>query len=135
MADSKNYYSNNSNIYINKTVKMSKEAKHKYDISKKKEEKYNEEWETKKVNINEVVDKFAPNSTGHVEGYKFVYEGEKYQVVADMVSGSLRIKDKGTNQYVTLDGKPGSRNDTHFKIKKRGEMKHVYRSIFKKTSD
>ena len=113
MADSKGNYSDSSNNYINKTVLNSEEAKHNFNVSKKKEEKYNDEWSKNKVNINEIVDKFAPNSEGHVEGYK---------VIADMVAGSLRIKDKKINQHVKLDGKPGSNSETHFKIKKRGEM-------------
>jgi len=122
MADSKGNYSDSSNNYINKTVLNSEEAKHNFNVSKKKEEKYNDEWSKNKVNINEIVDKFAPNSEGHVEGYKYVFEGERYQVIADMVAGSLRIKDKKINQHVKLDGKPGSNSETHFKIKKRGEM-------------
>ena len=122
MADSKEKYFDSSSNYINKTVPYSEEAKHNYNVSKKKEEKYNVEWSKNKVNINEVVDKFAPNSEGHVEGYKYVFEGERYQIIADMVAGSLRIKDKKTNQHVKLDGKPGSRSETHLKIKKRGEM-------------
>ena len=39
-----------------------------------------------------------------------------------MAAGYLRIKNKNTNQYVKLDGKPGSNDETHFKIKKRSEM-------------
>ena len=65
-----------------------------------KELKYNNEWNTQKVNINEVVEKFAPNSDGYIKGYKYIYESERYQVVADMVSGSLKIVDKKTNQPV-----------------------------------
>lgn len=71
---------------------------------------------------NKFVNNDVPNSQEYVEGYKYIYDGDRYQVVADMVAGYLRIKDKKTNQYVKLDGKPGSQNETHFKIKKRGEM-------------
>ena len=64
----------------------------------------------------------APNANEYVNGYKYVYENDRYQVVADMAAGYLRIKNKNTNQYVKLDGKPGSNDETHFKIKKRSEM-------------
>jgi hypothetical protein len=122
MADTKDRYSSSSKKYIEEIVPNSEKAEYKYNISKRKEEKYNNEWETQKVNINEIVEKFAPDSTGNVIGYKYIFEGERYQVIADMVAGSLRIKDKKTNQPIKLDGKPGSRSETHFKIKKRGEM-------------
>lgn len=122
MSDNKSYYSSNSKNYVNNVVPKSEiDLKH-YNDSKKKEEIHNESWSKQKVNINEVVDKFAPNSPGYVNGYKFIYEGDKYQVVTDMVAGYLRIKNKKTNQYVKLDGKPGSREETHFKIKKKEEM-------------
>ena len=75
-----------------------------------------------KVNINDIVEKFAPNSNSYTSGYKFIFDDNDYQVVADMVAGYLRIIDKKTNQPVKLDGKLGSRQETHFKIKKRGEM-------------
>lgn len=122
MADSKTAYSSASKKFVNKAVLKSEEAKHQFDVSKKKEEKYNNKWSNHMVNINEVVDKFSPNSKGYKNGYKYVFEGDKYQVVADMAAGYLRIKNKNTNQYVKLDGKPGSNDETHFKIKKRSEM-------------
>ncbi len=74
------------------------------------------------MNINNVVRDFVPGAEGQITGYKYIYNGERYQVVADMVAGYLRIKDKKTNQYVKLNGKPGSNNETHFKILKREEM-------------
>ena len=122
MADSKTAYSSASKKFVNKAVLKSEEAKHQFDVSKKKEEKYNNKWSNHMININEVVDKFSPNSKGYKNGYKYVFEGDKYQVVADMAAGYLRIKNKNTNQYVKLDGKPGSNDETHFKIKKRSEM-------------
>ena len=122
MADSKQRYSDNSTNYVKNDVAVFKEAEKNYNNSKRKEEKYNEKWSEQKVNLNETVDKFTPNAIEYVSGYKYVYEGEKYKVVTDMVSGSLRIINKETNQPVKLDGKPGNRNETHFKIMKRGEM-------------
>jgi hypothetical protein len=122
MSDSKNAYSNASKKFTNKTVLSSEKAKHQYDVSKKKEEKYNDKWSNHMVNINDIVNQFTPNANEYVNGYKYVYENDRYQVVADMAAGYLRIKNKNTNQYVKLDGKPGSNGETHFKIKKRSEM-------------
>lgn len=120
MADSKNNYSRESKKYTNNTTKISKNAQKSYNVSKEKENKYGNSWE--KVNINEIVDKFAPNAKEYVNGYKYIFEGDKYDVIADMVSGSLRIINKATNQPLKLDGKPGSKKDTHFKIKKVGKI-------------
>ena len=86
MADSKTAYSSASKKFVNKAVLKSEEAKHQFDVSKKKEEKYNNKWSNHMVNINEVVDKFSPNSKGYKNGYKYVFEGDKYQVVADMAT-------------------------------------------------
>ena len=122
MADSKSAYTSASKKFVNKTIQNSEKAKHQYDISKKKEEIYNEDWSKQKVNINEIVDEFTPNSKGYKVGYKYVFEGNKYQVVADMVAGYLKIIDKKTRQPLKLNGKPGSKKDTHFKILKRSEM-------------
>ena len=94
MSDNKSAYSSASKKFVNKTIQNSEKAKHQYDISKKKEELYNEDWSKQKVNINEIVDEFAPNSKGYKVGYKYVFEGNKYQVVADMVAGYLKIIDK-----------------------------------------
>ena len=82
----------------------------------------NENWIKQKVNINEVVSKFAPDSAGIVNGIKYEFRGAKYTVVADMASGYLRIKDNKTGNYLKLDGTPGNRSETHFKIKKKEEM-------------
>ena len=111
MADSKSAYSSASKKFVNKTIQNSE-----------KEELYNEDWSKQKVNINEIVDEFTPNSKGYKVGYKYVFEGNKYQVVADMVAGYLKIVDKKTKQSLKLNGKPGSKKDTHFKILKRSEM-------------
>lgn len=82
---------------------------------------HNVNWEKQKVNINDVVDRFAPKSKGYADGIKFIFKGENYLIKADMASGYLRIvNNKG--QYVKLDGTPGTRAETHFKIKKREEM-------------
>jgi hypothetical protein len=122
MSDYKQNYSDSASDYINNIVPYSEKAQRDYNNSKKKEKKYNESWCKHKVNLNDIVEQFAPNSIGKTIGYKKVYDGERYQVVADMPAGYLRILDKKYNQYVKLDGKPGNMEETHFKIKKRGEM-------------
>ena len=60
---------------------------------------------------------------GHQQGVKYVFEGERYEVKADMASGYLRIYDKVARSYVTLDGIPSDDLElTHFKILRREEM-------------
>lgn len=122
MADAKTPYSTVSNYYITTTVPSSSIDQGRYNRSKERERKYNDNWSKQKVNINEIVDKFAPGCTGVVDGVKYVFEGKKYSVVADMASGYLRIKDNYSGKYLKLDGTPGNREETHFKIKKREEM-------------
>ena len=119
MADYKTDYSENSKNYINNIVPSSNiDLKH-YNVSKQKEKLHNDDWNKQKVNLNDIVNKFVPDSKG---GYKYVFSGEKYVVVTDMVAGYLKIIDKKTNQPLKLNGKPGSKKETHFKILKRSEM-------------
>lgn len=123
MSDYKRDYSDNSKDYINNIVPSSNiDLKH-YNVSKQKEKLYNDDWNKQKVNLNAIVNKFAPNSKGgYKSGYKYIFSGEKYDVVTDMVAGYLKIIDKKTNQPLKLNGKPGSKKETHFKILKRSEM-------------
>lgn len=122
MADAKTPYSTVSNYYVTTTVPSSSVDQGRYARSKERERKYNDNWIKQKVNINEIVDKFAPGCTGVVEGVKYIFEGPAYSVVADMASGYLRIKDNSSKKYLKLDGTPGNREETHFKIKKKEEM-------------
>lgn len=122
MADSKIPYSNASEKYIEMVNDQFNIYGKKYLEIKSREEKYNASWCKIKVNLNDVVNKFAPNASGHVEGYKYIFSGDKYDVVTDMVAGYLRIYNRDTNQYVNLNGKPDSNNNTHFKIKRKEEM-------------
>ena len=123
MADYKTDYSENSKNYINNIVPSSNiDLKH-YNVSKQKEKLHNDDWNKQKVNLNDIVNKFVPDSKGgYKSGYKYVFSGEKYVVVTDMVAGYLKIIDKKTNQPLKLNGKPGSKKETHFKILKRSEM-------------
>ena len=122
MADSKEEYSTESKDFIAR-VPTDKPAEKEYERSKKREAKYNERWKKQKVNLNEVVDTFAPDATIRKEKGKLIYEGERYNVLADMSAGYLRIWDKETEQYVTLDGAPDPKyKNGHYKIMRREEM-------------
>ena len=122
MADSKSLYSKTSKYYIeNKTVNSSIDHD-RFERSKIREQKYNEEWLKNKVNLNEIIDRFAPDFKSYEDGVKYIFEGDKYTVKTDMASGYLRIMENSTRRYLKLDGTYGNRSETHFKIKKREEM-------------
>lgn len=122
MSDYKSVYSEAAQYYVEETVPSSEIDQGRFDRSKKREEKYNENWKERPVNLNEICDKFAPGDAGHKEGVKFVFEGDDYKVVADMATGYLRIQDLNSGKYVTLDGAPSALEETHFKILRREEM-------------
>lgn len=100
--------------------------------SKKRESQYNDQWKKRRVDINEICRRFAPNDPyGHKEGYKWVFEDDRrnrvsgYRVVCDMVSGYLRVYKK-TPLYpkrgkpIEIDtGRFGPNETTHYKIRKR----------------
>ena len=91
-----------------------------YEDSKAREAKHGHKWE--KVNINEIVDEFAPDSRGRVEKGKCIFEGPRYNVVCDMSSGYLRVYDREKKTHVFLDGRPDKKGGAHYKIKQREEM-------------
>ena len=131
MADSKGKYSINAkknNILAEKNKQLSK-IKHQ---SLKRKQLHEQDWE--KVDLNEIVEKFAPNSKPYTINGKLVYNnGGRYSVIADLYSGYLRIRDnqiKGDKKYISLDGTSyydfklkDREKKTHFKIKKRKEKK------------
>lgn len=123
MADSKEIYSNNSDNYIKNIVPNSDIDEMRFNNSKAREAKWNENWKQQSVNLNDIVNQFVPDNITYREGMKFVYESTEYKVKADMTSGYLRIWDKKLKKYVKLDGTPSKKNsETHFKIKRRSEM-------------
>lgn len=128
MADYKSAYSDISRDYIENVVPYNEIDQQRYERSKLREERNNENWLKQKVNLNEVVDRFVPEVNGFVEthsegGVKYDFEGPRYIVKCDKVAGYLRIYDKVTKMYCTLDGTPSHNGDeTHFKIKRREEM-------------
>ena len=123
MGDAKTPYSEASKYYVENTVATSGEQQKAYDKSKERERRHGKKWEKQKVNINEIVDEFAPGDSGRAVGQKFIFEGERYNVVADMAAGYLRIWDSEQGDYVRLDGTLGANeSETHFKIKRWEEM-------------
>ena len=104
-----------------------------------RKEKYKDNWQS--VNINDVVNKFAPGSVPYLNGAKLVFlslDG-KYEVSADLGGGYLRIKDLEKDKCVGLNGENmlNYKNErgkyqgrgkakynavTHFRIKKLQEM-------------
>lgn len=123
MTDSKDEYSTASGEYVKHNSLETEKAQREYERSKARETRHNNEWKQNPVNINEIVERFAPNAKGKKNGVKYIYYGERYNVIADMASGYLRIQDAATKDYLKLNGTPGTNADaTHFKIKRREEM-------------
>lgn len=122
MADSKSSYSEASSVFVTQSIFSSFADMERYTKSKARESIFNENWKKNMVDINDVVQKFTPNSEGTPHGVKFEFGSDRYIIKADMASGYLRIYDKKQKAYVKLDGTPGSLAETHFKIKKRSEM-------------
>ncbi|MCF0229686.1 MAG: hypothetical protein HUJ76_08370 [Parasporobacterium sp.] len=123
MADQKSAYSEASKHYVEVKVPESAVEKGRFDRSKMREEKYNENWSKQKVNINDIVDAFAPDFTVKEKGTKYIFKGGRYDVSADMAGGYLRIYDNKLKTWVKLDGSPVSNSgEGHYKIKKREEM-------------
>lgn len=129
MSDYKGGYSTNAS-----KMKMKSESSKTYSLIRKSAEDRSRRWGNtwEKVNLNDIVNKFAPGSIPFNMGGKFIYDGERYIILADTYGGYLRIKDKtiaGDKNYITLDGKsyyklPKSTREqqTHYYILKRGEM-------------
>lgn len=122
MSDYKDVYSEESQYYVEQVVSSYELDRKRYERSKQRESKYNDQWKKHPVNLNDVCNMFAPGDQGHKEGVKFVFSGNTHEVKADMASGYLRIYNKDAHQYVKLDGTPGTADETHFKILRREEM-------------
>lgn len=123
MSDTKSDYSNASKHYLDDIVPHSPVEKERVRKAKEREAKYNDVWLKHPVNINNIVDEFAPGAKGRKKGYKRKYVGTNYIVLADMIAGYLRIIDKHVGRYITLDRIPSDDQSlTHFKILKRKDM-------------
>lgn len=128
MSDYKSPYSDISKKYIEILVPASSLEQDRYNRSKARERKNNENWTKQKVNLNEVVDRFIPEDSDVVTrrtegGVKYIFEGSRYAIKCDKASGYLRIYDKKAKSYCLPDGTPSKNPEkTHFKIKRREEM-------------
>lgn len=127
MADSKSDYSDASKDYVASAAgeTISDGDKKFYERSRIRFARHGDNWTRQSVNINDVVETFTPSAKGTRAGVKFIFYGERYNVVADMASGYLRIYDTVIGHYVDLDGKyHGKNNDdyTHFRILRKEEM-------------
>ena len=122
MADYKTDYSEASLNYTSNTIYTNEKDMRRYEKSKEHEALFNENWSKQKVNINDIVERFAPNSNGEAKGMKYEFKGERYEVIADMSAGYLRIWDKQIKKWIKLDGTLGTQEETHYKIMKREEM-------------
>ena len=123
MSNAKKPYSEASSEYIQNQVPISDFDKKRYERSKRKEAIFNENWVKQKVNLNGLVDKYAPNTEPKDHGTKMEWKGPVATVVADKVSGSVRICLNNTKTYLDLNGIPNrDQSKTHFKIKRPEEM-------------
>lgn len=122
MADNKELYSKASEYYVENKSVNSNIDHNRFERSKIREQKYNEEWLKNKVNLNDIIDQFTPDFKAYENGVKYIFEGSKYTIKADMASGYLRIMENSTCRYLKLNGTYGNNNETHFKIKRREEM-------------
>ncbi len=124
MSDSKQRYSDSSRSYIGNDVPSSTVDRKRYDSSKAREAKWNENWKKQPVNLNDIVNRFTPGVQGRRKGVKYVFENARWRIDADMVASYLRIYDKKAKSHIRLDGFiSDDRMETHFKILKRKEMR------------
>ncbi|WP_027206387.1 hypothetical protein [Butyrivibrio fibrisolvens] len=123
MADNKARYSEGAKVYAKTMIHSSMMDAIRYYKSKMRESKFNENWKKHMVNLNDVVNQFAPGTKGRSKGVKFEFENSKYIIKVDMPSGYLRIFDKNAKMYTKIDGTPSTDFElTHFKVMKRKEM-------------
>ena len=124
MSDYKEKYSEESNDYIENDVSSNEQDLERYKRSKDREQRFNENWEEQKVNLNDIVNAFIPTQEEMIVrtegGVKYNFEGERYSIKCDKVAGYLRIYDKRLKKFCLPDGTACSNNEkTHFKIKRR----------------
>ena len=130
MGDSKTSYTTT----VSKVKKASESSKALSKLlfgGKARAMKHESSWQS--VNINDVVNKFAPGASSYENGGKIMFSnGGRYKIVTDVAGGYLRIQDmnyKGT-VYVSIDGKhvwdfknkKVFEKNSHYRILKREEM-------------
>jgi len=141
MSDAKTGYS--SGVSSQKALaQLDTELRQKLDRAAVRTAKYHSNWQA--VNLNNIVDRFAPGSTAALVGSKITFQspGSNIQVVCDVRGGYCRLKDTSVQSrrcYLDINGKvPGNKvlpngkqtgrsqaeynAITHFRILKREEM-------------
>ncbi|MFR0556037.1 hypothetical protein [Pseudoscardovia radai] len=132
MTDTKDVFHKNA-VTFYEHADETEQDKERIERAQNRESRYNDAWS--KVDIEEVRKRYAPkDAQGHKSGYKWVYEDNPkdhnhgYQVVCDMLNGSLRVylkiphtkKSKIKHKAVHIeDNSFGDKTNTHYKIKKR----------------
>lgn len=124
MSDYKTPYSWAADHYVQLAkTEVDKVVTFDYQKSLHRKAQHADNWAKTSVNINEIVDAFAPNASILDAGVKYIFQGKDYNVVADLVSGYLRIFDNVRKVYVDLNGHYQKNPDlTHFRILKREEI-------------
>ncbi len=121
-ADDKDLYSEAAKYYVETVVPSNDVDQERHNRSKERETKYNDNWCKQKANLNDIVKKFDATKKAYAKNIKYVFEGDKYKIKADLSAGYLRIYDKEMKKNVKLDGTCGTEEETHFKIMRREEM-------------
>lgn len=122
-----------------KAAEDSEELNKRVIAGQNRKEKYVSNWS--EVNINSIVDRFAPETSPEIDNGKVVYSSSdgRYKIIADIGGGYLRIYDSimecyvdaygnDVRNYVDENGKQHGCNHskqmalTHFRILKREEM-------------
>ena len=123
MSDAKTPYSKAAQYYVKEVVPKSEADQKRFAAGKAREARFNNQWIALAVNIDEVVDKYAPNAKQRVDRYKYIWSGEDYAIIADMITGTVRLYSRAAKMYTDRYGVPIEGNElTHFKILKRKDM-------------
>lgn len=130
MGDSKTSYTTTVSK-VKKASESNKSLANKLNGGKRRADLHKDSWQS--VNINDIVNQFAPRAGSYESGGKIMFSNEgRYIIVTNVAGGYCRIQDllsTSRNPYVTLNGKsydelPKKDRErlTHFRIKKREEM-------------
>jgi len=97
-------------------------------LGQTRKEVYGENW--KAVNINDVIERFAPGTEPIREGGKMVFVSNdgRYGVYADIGGGYLRVFDFTIKQYIGLNGE-SMHNYVDSKGKQHGRSKADFNAV------
>ena len=94
MSNAKEIYSEASKYYCETKVPSSSIDQERYNKSKAREAKFNENWKKEKVNIVDIVEKYAPNAKAYENGYVVEYLENGSRLFIDCVSSVEEAKEK-----------------------------------------